>query len=222
MKFIDEEGRENRKPIRQCALTRLRSREDDLLRFVLDPENRVVPDIKRKLPGRGVWITATYQCVANAVRKNVFSRSFKRTLAPNQELAELAGLLLRRSALQDLALTNKSGCAVSGYTKVESAIKAGKVLALLHAFDSSRDGRDKLDRLARAVASAKDKDFAHISCFTCAELSLALGKGNVNHSAIADGGAGRTFLRSANRYIIYMGSHSAAGPIADAPVQEKA
>jgi hypothetical protein len=49
-----------------------------------------------------------------------------------------------------------------------------------------------------------------------------LGKVNVNHAAIADGPAGRTFIRSADRYIGYMGTHLAARSMAGTPEQEKA
>ena len=30
---------------------------DELIRFVVGPDG-VVPDLKRKLPGRGLWVTA--------------------------------------------------------------------------------------------------------------------------------------------------------------------
>lgn len=221
MNLTCEEDRDTKKPIRQCALSRIRSREDELLRFVLDPEGRVVPDIKRKLPGRGVWITASYDAVARSVRKGIFSRSFKRPVTADPALADFVAQLLRRGALQDLALTNKAGCVAAGYAKVEDAVKNGKILLLVHASDASDDGSNKLDRLARAVAGATRQDFGPVTCFTSAELSSALGKWNVNHAAIADGGAARTFLRSANRYISYMASHPAAGSVADTPAQEK-
>ena len=42
---------------RLCAVTREVKPVDDLIRFVVGPEG-VVPDLKRKLPGRGLWITA--------------------------------------------------------------------------------------------------------------------------------------------------------------------
>ena len=42
---------------RLCALTRAVKPVDELIRFVVGPDG-VVPDLKRKLPGRGLWITA--------------------------------------------------------------------------------------------------------------------------------------------------------------------
>ncbi len=86
------------------------------MRFVLDPENRVVPDIKRKLPGRGVWITGTYDAVAKSVRRKVFARSFRQAVSVTEDLPDIAADLLRRAALQDLAFANKAGLVAAGYT----------------------------------------------------------------------------------------------------------
>ena len=43
---------------RMCIVTRARRSPDEMIRFVADPGGEIVPDIKRKLPGRGVWVTA--------------------------------------------------------------------------------------------------------------------------------------------------------------------
>ena len=51
---------------------------DEMIRFVVGPAGEVVPDVKRKLPGRGIWITATRAAVDEAVKRNVFARGFKR------------------------------------------------------------------------------------------------------------------------------------------------
>lgn len=210
------------KPVRQCALRRKSFREDELLRFVLDPSGRVVPDIKRKLPGRGVWVSADYDDIAAAVGRKVFSRGFKTSASADAHLADLAGDLLNRAALQDLAMANKAGLVISGFTKTEKAIKSRNNLNLIHAIDAARDGTEKLDRLARAVWGPRENARCSISGFSSTEISTALGKINVNHAAIADGPAGQAFIRSAKRYIGYMGTHLTARSMAGTPEQEKA
>ena len=50
----------------------------DLIRFVIGPDGEAVPDLKRKLPGRGVWVTATQDALADAIKRKVFARGFKR------------------------------------------------------------------------------------------------------------------------------------------------
>ncbi len=191
------------------------------MRFVLDPDNRVVPDIKRKLPGRGVWITAEHEAVARSVRQKVFAKAFRRAVAVDPDLADVVTDLLRRAALQDLALANKAGCVVTGFTKVEKALRSARPVVLVHASDASRDGARKLDRIG-PVRPADGADGAGpVTWFASADLSSALGKENVIHAAIADDGAGRKFLWSAKRYISYLGTRLAAAAVADMPAQDK-
>ncbi len=63
--------------VRQCAVTRERKPESRLLRFVLDGQGRATPDIKRRLPGRGVWVTANRSVVAEAMKRGTLLRGLK-------------------------------------------------------------------------------------------------------------------------------------------------
>ena len=49
-------------------LTRERLPKQDLIRFVLAPNGEIVPDLKERLPGRGVWVTAAHDKVAEAAK----------------------------------------------------------------------------------------------------------------------------------------------------------
>ena len=50
--------------MRMCAVTREVRPIDELIRFVVSPTGEVVPDLKRKLPGRGLWVSASRRVVA--------------------------------------------------------------------------------------------------------------------------------------------------------------
>jgi predicted RNA-binding protein YlxR (DUF448 family) len=173
---------------------------------VLDPDQRVVPDLKRKLPGRGVWITASREAVDKAVRQKSFARGFRQAVTVDPDLAETVEDLLRRAALQDLALANKAGCIVAGFTKVGKALTGERRMVLLHAADAAPDGRRKLDRLVEGVADADSDIPPSLTGFTSSELSAALGRHNVMHAAITQDGAGRKFIGSALRYKRYAGA----------------
>lgn len=179
-----------------------------------------MPDIRRKLPGRGIWITAAHEAVAKSVRQKVFAKGFKRAVAVDQDLADTVADLLRRAALQDLALANKAGCVVAGFTKVEKALRGARPFALVHASDASPDGSRKLDRIG-PKPSGDTEEGGPVTVFASAELSSALGKENVIHAAIADDGAGRKFLWSAKRYISYLGTRLAAAAVADTSAQDQ-
>src|SRR6478609_3384576 len=103
---------------RLCAATRAVKPVDEMIRFVAGPEG-VVPDLKRKLPGRGLWITADYATLKDAIARNVFARGFKRDIRLTPGLLDLTERLLVRAALDALAIAGKSGQVVAGFAKVE-------------------------------------------------------------------------------------------------------
>lgn len=180
----------------------------------------MVADLKRKLPGRGVWITATKDALIKAYRQKTFSKAFRRAVGVDGDLPDIVERLLRRDALQDLALANKAGAVVAGFTKVEKALKTGAPIVLLHACDAAKDGREKLDRLARGVSGGMAARDAPISCFTSQEVSMTLGRENVMHLAIKKDGAGRRFLWSVERFMRYVGTPPEAAEPADEPEQD--
>ena len=107
---------------RFCALTRELKPVSEMIRFVVGPGGDAVPDLKRKLPGRGIWITATRDAMTDAVKRNVFSRGFKREVKVSRDLAGDVERLLGKAALDALAMAGKAGNVVSGFAKVEASL----------------------------------------------------------------------------------------------------
>jgi predicted RNA-binding protein YlxR (DUF448 family) len=165
-----------------------------MLRFVAAPDGTVLPDIKRKLPGRGIWITATRSAVAEAVRRGILARGFGRKVSVPRDLADTTGRLLERSALDALAVSGKAGQAVSGFSKVEAAMADGNVIAVFHASDAAEDGVRKLTAAMRRQSDAGARVPLVISAFSAAQLNLALGRPNVIHAALLAGPAAETFV----------------------------
>ncbi|WP_294536048.1 RNA-binding protein [uncultured Rhodoblastus sp.] len=192
---------------RTCVVTRRISHPDALIRFVLGPENAVVADLKRKLPGRGVWVGLSKVLVAQAIRKQAFSRALKEKVVASPDLPELIEKLLRRDALQALSMANKVGLVTTGYAKVESAINSGAVCALIHASDGAPDGKRKLGQVLRRKFGEASRP--EIGAFTVDELDSALGRGNVVHAALAPGSAAKVFLASSRRLAVYRGDEEA-------------
>ncbi|MEM7399565.1 MAG: RNA-binding protein [Pseudomonadota bacterium] len=183
--------------VRRCALTRTQRAKSDLIRFVLGPDGTVVPDLKERLPGRGVWLTASSDMVTEAARRKVFGRGLKADARAPEGLAEQVDSLLAEAALGAFAMANKAGEVVFGHTKVEDALQKGRTIALVHATDAAADGCRKLDGKARAVTGGQG--LSAICVFTADELGLASGRTNVIHAALIQGGAAQKFLAAASR-----------------------
>ncbi len=189
-------------PVRTCIVERARKERPFLLRFVLSPQEGVVPDIKATLPGRGVWVTAKKEIVAEAVKRRAFQRAFRKPVAVSDNLPLEVEQLFKRSALERLSICNKAGLLVTGFSKVEEALKRREVVALLHADTAADDGKTKLDRKFEALFAGKDH-IAPENCFTSAEISLAAGSTGVIHAGLREGGATRAFLEALDRLSAY-------------------
>ncbi|KHE74412.1 hypothetical protein AS25_06100 [Kocuria marina] len=82
--------------LRTCVGCREVSPPDQLVRVTMEdtPQGpRVVADLHRRAGGRGAWVHATRQCVAIAVRKRAFHRSF-RTAVTTDDLEQQLRVLL--------------------------------------------------------------------------------------------------------------------------------
>ena len=163
---------------------------EELIRFVASPDGEVIADLKRTLPGRGVWVTATRNAIERAVRKNAFPRALKREVRVSADLVERVERLLERFALDALGIAHKAGKVIVGFARVEDALDSEPVLALLRAADASPEGARKIDRKATSAC----RKLAVVKLFRSAQLDLALGRANVVHAALLAGQASEGFL----------------------------
>jgi uncharacterized protein len=178
---------------RLCIVTREVKPVTEMIRFVIAPDRNVVPDLRRRLPGRGVWVTATRAAVAEAVKRRAFARGFKADVGVAPDLADGVERLLERSALDALSIVRKAGRAALGFAQVERALASEPVVALLHAADAGREGVRKL-AAARSRLGEKAEDVPVMDRFTAAQLDLAFGRPNVVHAALLAGSASDGFL----------------------------
>src|SRR3954469_10589311 len=174
---LDNGPRTNRYgTMRMCAVSRKVRPIDELIRFVVAPSGEVIADLKRKLPGRGLWVTASRKTVAESVRRNQFSKGFGRDVRVAPTLAADTENLLVRSLIEALAMAAKAGQTVAGFAKVEDALAQHQAVALIHAADGAADGIRKLDAIVRQNAgnSQESREIPVVGALTSAQLDLAL------------------------------------------------
>jgi predicted RNA-binding protein YlxR (DUF448 family) len=179
---------------RYCAATGVVKPVADMIRFVISPTGEPVPDLKRRLPGRGLWITATRAALRTAVAGKVFARGFKREIHVASDFLETADRLIENAALDALAITHKAHKVAIGFAKAEAAIAQSPVAGLLHATDAAPDGVRKLHAALHRRFDADADKLPVIASFASAQLDLALGRSNVIHAALLAGPESETFL----------------------------
>ena len=177
-------------PERKCLATGEVQPKQGLVRFVLGPEAMVFPDVMGKLPGRGVYVTASQEALELAVKKKLFARGFKAPVnVPEDLIADVEKQIVRR--LVDLiSLARKSGDAVAGFEKVKAMLDKEEAQVLMQASDGSSRGKSKLSTPHRGK---------FIGCLTGDELGMAFGRETVIHAALASGGLSKRVVEEAQR-----------------------
>ncbi|WP_439543530.1 RNA-binding protein [Hyphomicrobium sp.] len=196
--------------LRLCAATREPCDVDDLIRFAADPAGNIVPDLARRLPGRGVWIKAEKTAVAAAVKGNAFARSLKRAVVADPALPDRVEHLIEKRVLEALAIANKAGLVTTGFQQVDELVGSGGAILLIQAGDAAVGGREKLSRKFTAVQRAKGRHEAVVTSLSGEQLSLAMGRSNVVHAAVIHGGAANRFRDEAERLHRYRSGFGAS------------
>jgi predicted RNA-binding protein YlxR (DUF448 family)/ribosomal protein L30E len=168
-------------PERRCIVTRQALEKDQLIRFVLGPDNAIVPDLAENLPGRGYWVTASRKVLVEAVKKNAFAKAMQAAVKPAPDLAERVAGLVERQVVDLLGLARRSGSLVTGFEKVDVALRTGKAVLLIEAKDAGADGRAKLARHTLPEVEIWTP-------LTAEQLGRAIGRDHAVHVAVGPGG----------------------------------
>jgi uncharacterized protein len=179
---------------RLCVVTREVKPTAEMIRFVVGPDRAVVPDLKLKLPGRGVWVTASRECLAAAAKRGAFARAFGADVTVAPDLPDLVQGLLERALLDALAIARKAGEAVTGHAKVEAAAEDGAAVAFLQALEAGPEGVRQIMAAIRRGYAEDSANIPVIRAFTSAQLDLALARPNVVHAALLAGRATETVM----------------------------
>lgn len=192
---------------RTCIVTRETAPPETLIRFVASPDGRVVPDLKRQLPGRGCWIKAERALVDRAVNKKLFARALKTDAKAEADLGGLVDRLLAADLVGMMNMARKAGQFISGAMKVDAAVRSGAAIAVFHAADAAPDGVRKIDQARKAwkLGSDAEEDIPSFSLFTGAELDEVMGQNAFIHACALAGQAGEGVVKRATMLEKYRG-----------------
>ena len=176
---------------RKCIVSGESQSKSGLIRFVVGPDATIVPDLLSRLPGRGIYVTASREALEKAVKKGLFSRAARQQVKTPDGLVDLIEGLLARRVVDLVSMSRKAGQAVTGFEKVKEWLVKGQAMVLIQANDGSERGREKL-RPPQGPESL-------ISCLSAGELGLAFGRERAIHAALAAGGLERRVVEEAAR-----------------------
>jgi len=176
-------------PQRTCIATGEEGSPERMIRFVIGPEGDVVPDLARRLPGRGLWVKAERAAVEHAVAKNLFAKAARNargaSVKPAADLAERVERLLLERALADLGRARRAGRAIAGFVKVEQMIGRQRAGLLVVADEADGDGLGKLRASGLPIARLGD----------ATALGGIFGREQAVYVAVARDDAGGAFIQ---------------------------
>ena len=177
--------------VRRCIVTRDSLPTRQLIRFVVAPDDMVVPDLAQKLPGRGLWLSAQRDILDRACAANLFAKAGRRHAIFADNLSDrVEGLLVER-CLQLIGLARRAGQAVAGYEKVRAHIRRGNGAVIIAAVDGAPGGRAKVSSLA--------PESPIVDVLTAAELGSVFGRDLVVHAVVGGGRLAECLTTEANR-----------------------
>jgi predicted RNA-binding protein YlxR (DUF448 family) len=203
-------------PERRCILSGRTAPRDALVRLAVSPEGEVLPDALAKAPGRGAWIGVSRaeleEALASGKLKAALARAFKGgALSISPDLAERTEAALRRALLDRLGLEMRAGRLILGTDRIADQARSGGVAALFHAADASADGNRKLDQAWRVGEDAEGSGLRGTPLpLDRTALSVALGRDNVVHLALADAPSAERVAAPLQRLLTFLGAAEAA------------
>ena len=194
---------------RRCLVTGETRPKADLLRFVVGPDNRVVPDLDGRLPGRGLWVTATRATLERAVTRNLFAKAARQAVQVDPVLVGKVEELLVRRCIELIGLARRAGNAVAGHDRVAEFLARKPVSVVLAASDGAEGG---VAKLAAQAPSAR-----RINALSGAELGRAFGAEHRVHGVLGPGPLADRLAETAVRLARLRG-FTLCSPPPDAPL----
>jgi predicted RNA-binding protein YlxR (DUF448 family) len=167
-------------PLRRCIVTRERLAKERMIRFVIGPDRRVVPDLAERLPGRGIWLSAAGDVVQTARLRGAFARAARGPVTVPPDLLEMLQAALVRRIGEGLGLARRAGLAVAGFEKAREWLRDGRAGLVVQAADGSAEERGRFLSAARGTVAVHTP-------LSAAALGVMFGRDRAVHVVVAPG-----------------------------------
>lgn len=188
---------EERGPKRTCLGCRKLFARTDLLRFVLAPQGTLLVDYKGRLPGRGAYTCVDSSCIAEAMRRRQFSRTFKREVLPVADdfIAHELSRQIQERICGLIGMARKAHQLLSGSSLILDRLSAGAPLAFIIVASDVSDGIGE-----KVVGRATNRSVRFYRMFEKEFLGRLLGTGQRSVLALLPGSLAAAIRVELERY----------------------
>lgn len=174
-----------------CPVTGKAYDQAEMLRLVLAPDGRVVPDVRGCLPGQALWVEASAEALGRCL--DAVHQAFGANVVCAEGMAALVEAALVKHIQNCIALARRSSAAVAGFAKVEELLKTGRASLLIEAVDAGAADKTKLEKLA---------GYHHIPvvrALTREEMGIPMGKEASVHIALRNDALAAEIIKEMRR-----------------------
>lgn len=171
-----------------------------MIRFVVGPDRSIVPDLTARLPGRGIWLSASGDVLVSpdAARDGgrhltrAFARAAKGPVSVPPNLGDMLETALTRRVSDTLGLARRAGQTIAGFEKAREWVRAGKARVVVQASDGSPAERARF-------LSGRDDTITVVDPLPASELGRIFARDHVVHVAVAAGRLAEVLALDAGR-----------------------
>ena len=176
---------------RTCIASGHQRSKAGMVRFVIDPDDRPIPDLEENLPGRGIWLTADHGLIRRACDKNLFAKKARRRVLIDYDILELIVKMMVRRCTQNLGLARRAGQALFGFDRLKSALINHQEGYVFLAHDGGLKSHKKITHLSGRMPI--------LCALTATEIGIAFGRNRVVYAFISPSGLGDSLFRDMSR-----------------------
>jgi len=181
---------------RKCVISGKVLPKDELLRFAVLPDGRLLPDFNKKLGGRGVYVFNSRKILESLTVKNSLNKILHKKVVVEENLPQLVEQLLSRKGLEALNLARKSGDLIFGLEKVRECLAENKAAFVIEAADAGADGKQKIARTAQSPEK--------FTLYSTADLAAMFGRDNTVYLAVKKGRTERFVYSALKKYQFFL------------------
>lgn len=182
---------------RKCVIGGEILSKEEMLRFTLLKDGTMLPDLDKKIGGRGFYLPNSRRKLQElCIKKKPLNRVLHDNVIISDDLPEIVAAALAKKGLDMLNIARKSGELVLGFEKVRESVLKGRAALLVVASDSGADGMQKICSL-----SAETEKFQLYDTDT---LSKTLRRENSVYLAIIKGHTEKAVRTALQRYQTYL------------------
>ena len=178
-------------PMRKCLVTGISFDKKELIRFVVDPKNKLIADLDYSLPGKGYWVKTDRQIILKALRTNIFIKTIKKKISIDINLISSIEVQIKQKIIQQISISRKAGQAIFGFEKIKSLSFRNTVKLLIQASDGSEKEKKRI--LTKSIPNIID------DCLTGSELGKPFAREKVIHCAVLESQLSENIIFNANR-----------------------